>query len=100
VAIQKRKDKLQNIYEGIVNHERRPNVLFIIGLGREKTALKEAKKIGIPVIAVCNTNCNPHLVDYIIPGNDEEKKSIEFFASLMANTIKKIKEVNVASSPT
>ena len=68
VTIQKRRDKLHGIYEGVISCDRPPEVLFIIGLEREKTAVKEAKKLGIPVIAVCNTNCNPHLVDYVLPG--------------------------------
>ncbi|CAI2162444.1 10715_t:CDS:10, partial [Funneliformis geosporum] len=63
----KKKNKLLNIYEGIVGLKTPPNALFIIGLHKEKTAFKEAKKMGIPVIAVCNSNCNPQLVDYVIP---------------------------------
>lgn len=90
VAIQKRREKLYNLYEGVINCNRQPDALFIIGLGFEKTAWKEAKKLALPIIAVCNTNCNPRSVDYVLPGNDEETKSISFFARLMANTIKKI----------
>ncbi|CAJ0903820.1 17264_t:CDS:2 [Entrophospora sp. SA101] len=71
VSLEKRRNKLQNIYEGVINLYQQPDALFIIGLNKEKTAFREAKKIGIPVIAVCNTNCNPRLVDYVIPGNDE-----------------------------
>jgi small subunit ribosomal protein S2 len=85
--LEKRRNKLQNIYEGIVSLRGQPDALFIIGLNKEKTAFKEAKKMGIPVIAVCNSNCNPQLVDYVIPGNDENIKSVGFFASLMADTI-------------
>ncbi|CAG8467265.1 387_t:CDS:2 [Gigaspora margarita] len=92
VKIQKRRDKLYSIYEGVATCNQRPDALFIIGLEQEKTALKEAKKCGIPVIAVCNTNCNPKLVDYVLPGNDEEKMAVNFFASLVANAIKKVKE--------
>jgi len=87
VSLEKRKNKLQSIYEGVVNLYRQPGALFIIGLKKEKTAFKEAKKIRIPVIAVCNTNCDPRLVDYVIPGNDESVKSISFFAKLVADAI-------------
>src|SRR5437868_2612113 len=92
VSLEKRRNKLQSIYEGVVNLYHQPDALFIIGLNKEKTAFKEAKKIGIPVIAVCNTNCNPRLVDYVIPGNDESTKSITFFANLVADAINKIKK--------
>jgi len=96
VSLEKRRNKLQNIYEGVVNSYQKPDALFIIGLNKEKTAFKEAKKMGVPVIAVCNTNCNPCLVDYVIPGNDENAKSISFFANLVAVAIidaKKDKEM-------
>jgi len=92
VILEKRRNKLQNIYEGVINLYRQPDALFIIGLNKEKTAFKEAKKIGIPVIAVCNTNCNPRLVDYVIPGNDESVKSVTFFANLVADAIIEIKK--------
>jgi small subunit ribosomal protein S2 len=92
VAIQKRKDKLQKVYEGVIDLDRRPDVLFIIGLSQAKTAFEEAKKNNIPVIAVCNTDCNPRLVDYVIPGNDKSEKSISFFANLVAEVIGKNKE--------
>ncbi|CAJ0631504.1 13030_t:CDS:2 [Entrophospora sp. SA101] len=87
VSLEKRRNKLQNIYEGVINLYQQPDALFIIGLNKEKTAFREAKKIGIPVIAVCNTNCNPRLVDYVIPGNDESVKSVTFFANLVADSI-------------
>ncbi|CAG8476671.1 878_t:CDS:2 [Ambispora leptoticha] len=92
VRLEKRRDKLNSIYEGVINLQRKPNALFIIGLDKEKTAFREAKKTGIPVIAICNTNCDPRLVDYVIPGNDRDEKSINFFANLVANTILKVKE--------
>ena len=92
VNLEKRRNKLQSIYEGVVNLYQKPDALFIIGLNKEKTAFKEAKKVGIPVIAVCNTNCNPGLVDYVIPGNDENTKSVSFFANLVADAIIESKE--------
>jgi small subunit ribosomal protein S2 len=89
VILEKRRNKLQSIYEGMADSHWQPDalVLFIIGLNKEKTAFKEAKKAGTPVIAVCNTNCNPKLVDYVIPGNDENVKSVSFFANLVADAI-------------
>lgn len=87
VILEKKRDKLQKVYEGVVNLRKLPGALFIIGLNKEKTALREAKKIGIPVIAICNTTCDPRLVDYVIPGNDESVKAIDFFANLVADAI-------------
>jgi len=94
VILEKRRDKLNSIYEGVINLQRKPTALFIIGLEKEKTAFQEAKKTGTPIIAICNTHCDPRLVDYVIPGNDRDEKSISFFASLVANTIIKAKEKN------
>ncbi|CAG8498385.1 2352_t:CDS:2, partial [Cetraspora pellucida] len=87
VNYEKRRAELQSIYEGVVNLRDKPDVLFIIGLNKEKTACLEAKKAKIPIIAVCNNNCNPRLIDYVIPGNDESTKSIDFFASLVADAV-------------
>ncbi|CAI2193907.1 6007_t:CDS:2, partial [Funneliformis geosporum] len=94
VSLEKRRNKLQSIYEGVTNLYQKPDALFIIGLNKEKTAFKEAKKVGIPVIAVCNTNCNPNSVDYVIPGNDENTKSVSFFANLVADAIVESKKDN------
>src|SRR5437868_15480744 len=98
VSLEKRRNKLQSIYEGVVNLYHQPDALFIIGLNKEKTAFKEAKKIGIPVIAVCNTNCNPRLVDNVINSNAEITKSITFFANLVADAINEIKKEEKSES--
>jgi small subunit ribosomal protein S2 len=94
-TLEKKRNKLQNIYEGEINLRKRPGALFIIGLNKEKTALREAKKIGIPIIAVCNTNCDPRLVDYVIPGNDDSIRPISFFANLVADAIIESKKEKV-----
>jgi small subunit ribosomal protein S2 len=87
---------LNSIYEGVINLQKKPSALFIIGLDKGKTAFREAKKTGTPVIAICSTNCDPRLVDYVIPGNDRDEKSISFFANLVADTIIKAKKKNEA----
>jgi small subunit ribosomal protein S2 len=87
-SIEKRRNKLLGIYEGVVNIKKQPDALFIIGMNKEKTAFKEAKKLEMPVIAVCNTNCNPKFVDFVIPGNDEGVKSIEFFSKIVSDSIR------------
>jgi small subunit ribosomal protein S2 len=83
---------LNSIYEGVINLQKKPSALFIIGLDKEKTAFREAKKTSTPVIAICSTNCDPRLVDYVIPGNDRDEKSISFFANLVADTIHQSQE--------
>lgn len=98
VILEKRRNKLNSIYEGVINLQKKPSALFIIGLDKEKTAFREAKKIGIPVIAICNTNCDPRLVDYVIPGNDRDEKSISFFANLVTETIIKAKKNEAINS--
>jgi small subunit ribosomal protein S2 len=75
----------------VVSLRERPDALFIIGLNKEKTACLEAGKAKVPVIAVCNSNCNPKLVSYVIPGNDEGSGAISFFANLVADAIIKAK---------
>ncbi|CAG8674229.1 5227_t:CDS:2, partial [Cetraspora pellucida] len=87
-----RRVELQSIYEGVSNLRGKPDVLFIIGLNKEKTAYSEAIKTKTPVIAVCNSNCDPKLVDYVILGNDEKSESINFFASLVADAIIQAKD--------
>lgn len=93
ISLKKRRNKLKNLYEGVAESDWQPKdlALFIIGLNKEKTAFKEAKKAGVPVIAVCNTNCNPHGVDFVIPGNDENTKSVNFLANLVADAILELK---------
>jgi len=87
MILEKRKKKLLDIYEGVIDLKKIPDILFIIGLNDQKNALQEAKKMNIPIIAVCNTNCNSKMIDYIIPGNDNKKKSIDFFSNLISEII-------------
>lgn len=98
VILEKKRDKLQKIYEGVIDLWNLPSALFIIGINKENTAVREAKKLGIPIIGICNTNCDPRLVDYVIPGNDDNAKSIGFFANLVAETILKIKKERFSSN--
>ena len=94
ILLKKKKEKLFKIYEGVINFEQSPELLalFIVGLEKEKNALKEAKIMKIPVIAICNTNCDPRFIDYIIPGNDRKKKSINFLVNVVSDNIKKVND--------
>jgi small subunit ribosomal protein S2 len=79
--------KLESALGGIRNMGGHPDLIFIIDIRRESNALNEAKKLGIPVVAVVDTNCNPDPVDFIIPGNDDSRQSIELFYHLVSSAI-------------
>lgn len=70
---------------GIKNMRRLPDALFVVDVGREANAVKEANRLGIPVIAMVDTNCNPDGVDYVIPSNDDAIRAIKLIVEAMAN---------------
>ena len=78
-------DKLQAVLGGIKDMERLPDLLFIIDPKREEIAVKECKRLGIPVVAVVDTNCDPDNIDYIIPGNDDAIRAIKLFVGNIAD---------------
>ena len=80
-------ESLEKIVGGIENMSQLPQALFIIDIKKERTALREARKKKIPVIALADTNCNPELVDFPIPANDDATKSIEFMARVITESI-------------
>jgi small subunit ribosomal protein S2 len=79
--------KLEKNIGGIQDMAALPDALFIIDVGYHKIAVAEAKKLGIPVIAVVDTNHSPEGIDYVIPGNDDSAKAIELYARAMADAI-------------
>jgi len=88
-ALQLRREmaKLEKSLGGIKDMGALPDVLFVIDVGHERIALNEAKKLGIPVVAVVDTNCSPEGVDYVIPGNDDAMRAISLYASAMADAV-------------
>ena len=70
-----------------------PDAVFIVDIRKEKIALAEAKKLGIKVIAIVDTNCDPENVDFPIPGNDDARRSIDLYCSLIKETILNAKKV-------
>ena len=76
--IEKKKARLEKTLGGIVEMKSTPDVLFIIDTNREHIAVLEAKKLGIPIIGIVDTNCDPDLIDYPIPANDDGVKSVQF----------------------
>ena len=81
-------NKLERNLTGISNMERKPGALFVVDLKREHLALAEAKRLNIPVVALVDTNADPDLVDYPIPGNDDSLRSVGFICDQLAETIK------------
>ena len=85
--INKEKGKLLRDLGGVRDMKGLPDAVFIVDPKKEEIAVKEAVKLGIPIIGLVDTNCNPELVDYPIPGNDDALKSIRFITSLLADSI-------------
>ena len=83
----KDKTKLEFAIGGISNMKKLPGALFIIDSKNESIAVKEAKRLGIPIVAVVDTNCDPDDIDYVIPGNDDAIRSIRLFASRIADAV-------------
>ena len=81
-------EKLNKALGGIKNMVGKPDLLFIIDTNKEILAVKEANKIGIPIVAVLDSNSNPEGIDYPIPGNDDAIRSIEFYCNAVSETIK------------
>lgn len=86
-ALKKERDDLEKNLGGIKNMRGLPGCLFVVDLKKEEIAIKEARKLNIPIVAVVDTNCDPDLVDYVIPGNDDAIRAIQLFASLMADAV-------------
>ena len=84
---EKERIKLEKSLEGLKQMTKLPEVMFIIDPVEEATALAEAKKLNIPVVAVCDTNCDPDLIDHPIPGNDDAIRAVKLFCSVIADAI-------------
>ena len=86
-ALQKEKAKLEKNLGGIKEMKELPGCIFIIDTHKEQLAVAEARRMGIPIIAVVDTNCNPEGIDYPIPGNDDAIRAISLFTSIIANAV-------------
>jgi small subunit ribosomal protein S2 len=87
IKLERERKHLQANLAGIKALKRLPDTLFVIDSNKEQIAVKEARKLGIPVVAVVDTNCDPTEVDYVIPGNDDALRAIRLFASKIADSI-------------
>jgi len=93
LKLEKRKQKLERNLGGIKDMDGLPSALYVVDSRYEQIAIKEANKLGIPVVAIVDTNCDPDGIDYIIPGNDDAIRAIRLLTSLIANAVLKGKEL-------
>jgi len=87
IKLERERKHLQANLAGIKNLSRLPDAVFVIDSNKEQIAVREARKLGIPVVAVVDTNCDPSEVDYVIPGNDDALRAIRLFASKIADSV-------------
>jgi small subunit ribosomal protein S2 len=87
LGLNREREKLEKSLGGIKEMKSLPDVLFVIDVEHEDIAVREARKLGIPVVAVVDTNCSPDGVDYIVPGNDDAMRAIELYAAVIADAV-------------
>jgi small subunit ribosomal protein S2 len=87
LQLEKQRKRLEKSLGGIKNMDRLPGAVFVIDLKKERIAVSEARKLGIPSVGIVDTNCDPDEVDYIIPGNDDAIRAIRLFSSRIADAV-------------
>ena len=87
INLKGQRDKLEKYLGGIKDMKKLPGALFVVDPRKEKIAIAEAKKLGIPVVAIVDTNCDPDEVDYVIPGNDDAIRAVKLVVSTIANAV-------------
>lgn len=87
LKLQREQEKLQRVLGGIRNMGGLPDLMFVIDTNKESIAVKEARKLGIPVVAIIDSNCDPDEVDFPIPGNDDAARAIQLYCGLIADSV-------------
>ncbi len=87
LVLDREKEKLHSVLSGVVDMTRLPGALFVVDIKKEEIAVNEAKRLAVPVFAIVDTNCDPTVVDYPIPANDDAIKSIQIITRLIADAI-------------
>jgi small subunit ribosomal protein S2 len=87
LQLEKERVKLEKTLGGIRDMRRLPDALFVVDPSREQIAVLEARRLGIPIVAIVDTNCDPDLIDHVIPGNDDAIRAIKLFLSKVADAI-------------
>jgi small subunit ribosomal protein S2 len=85
--VRREREKLERSLGGIKEMEGLPDVMFVVDVGHENIAIHEAQKLGIPVVAIVDTNCSPDGISYVIPGNDDAMRAIELYAAGIADAV-------------
>jgi small subunit ribosomal protein S2 len=93
LLLTRERDRLRKVFGGIEDMSRLPGAIFVVDIKKEHLAIKEAKILGIPVIALVDTNCDPEQVDYPIPANDDSVRTIKLITKIMADAVKEGKEI-------
>jgi small subunit ribosomal protein S2 len=93
LELEKERSRLEKSLGGIKNMDRLPGAIFVVDPKKERIAVREARKIGIPSVGIVDTNCNPEELDYIIPGNDDAIRAIQLFASKIADAVVEGKQI-------
>ncbi len=92
------RDKLQRYFEGIREMQELPGCMFVVDLNKEDIAVAEARKLGIPIVAIVDTNCDPDMADVVIPGNDDAIRSISLVTEKMCEAILEVRPISQALS--
>jgi small subunit ribosomal protein S2 len=87
IKLDRERQSLEKVLSGIKSMTRLPDLVFVIDVRKEEIAVAEANKLGIPVIAVVDTNCSPEGIDYVIPGNDDALRAVRLFAARIADAV-------------
>ena len=87
ILLKKEMEKLQTNLGGIKDMEEMPGVIFLVDPKKEYNAINEAKKLNIPTVGIVDTNCNPEVLDYAIPGNDDAIRAVKLITDVMANAV-------------
>jgi small subunit ribosomal protein S2 len=87
IKLDRERESLNKNLSGIKSMNRLPDCVFIIDVKKEEIAVAEANRLGIPIVAVVDTNCSPEGIDYVIPGNDDALRAVRLFASRIADSI-------------
>jgi small subunit ribosomal protein S2 len=92
LMLSRERDKLQEVLAGVVDMTRLPGIVFVVDINKEDIAVKEARRLGIPVIAIVDTNTDPGLIDFPIPANDDALKSVQLITSAIADAVNEGRE--------
>src|SRR5439155_16648722 len=93
IKLDRERESLNKNLSGIKAMNRLPDAIFIIDVRKEEIAVAEANRLGIPIVAVVDTNCSPEGIDYVIPGNDDALRAVRLFASRIADAVLEVQQM-------